>query len=73
MRRGGNARPERVQRRAHPLAQFGDRLVGQADDGEGRQAGRDRHLGLDLDDLDPVKRHRANLRGHVLPALTILP
>jgi hypothetical protein len=57
---------KRIQRRAHPFARFGDRLVGQADDGKGRQPGSDRHLGFDLDDLDPVKRHRANLRGHVL-------
>ena len=59
---------ERLQCRAHPFAQFGDRLVRQADYGEGRQPGGDRHLGLDLDDLDAVECHGANLRGHALPA-----
>ena len=32
---------------------------------EGRQPGGDRHLGFDIDDLDPVKRHGANPRHHV--------
>ena len=64
-RRQGEA--ERRQRRAHPLARLGDRLVRQADDGERRQPRGDRHLGLDIDDLNPVKRHGANPRDH-LPA-----
>ena len=60
---------ERGERRAHPFARLGDRLVRQPDHCEGRQPGDDRHLGLDLDDLDPVKRHRPNPRDH---GLTIL-
>ncbi len=59
---------ERGQRRAHPLARFGDRLVRQADDIERRQPRGDRHLGLDIDDLDPVKRHGANPRDHPGPS-----
>ena len=38
---------EAGQRRAHPLPAFAHRLVGQADDQEGRQAGGDLHLHLD--------------------------
>ncbi len=57
--------PTQLQRRAHPFARFGDRLVRQADDRERRQARGDRHLGFDLEHLDPVERHRPNLRGHV--------
>ena len=34
---GRQRQAQRVERRAHPLARFADRLVGQADDGEGRQ------------------------------------
>ena len=37
--------------------------------GKGRQAGGDRHLGLDLDDLDPVKRNRPHLRDHTRTVL----
>ncbi len=55
---------QRGERRADPLARLGDRLVRQSDDGKGRQPGGDRHLGLDLDDLDPVKRDGPHLRDH---------
>src|SRR5205814_2078659 len=54
-----------------PLARLGDRLIWQADDGERRQPRGDRHLGLDIDDLDPVKRHGAHPRDH-LPGLSPL-
>jgi hypothetical protein len=60
MWRGGSAKPS-----AAPLARLGDRLVRQADDGEGRQPRGDRHLGLDIDDLDPVECHGANSRDHL--------
>ncbi len=55
------------QRRAHPLAGFRNRLVGKADDGEGRQAGR--HLDLDIDraDLDALERHRGDALNHDRP------
>ena len=58
---------ERGERRPHPFARLGDRLVGQAHDGEGREPGGDRHLGLDLDDLDALKRDRPNPRDHSHP------
>ena len=55
---------QRGERRADPFARLGDRLVRQSDDGKGRQPGADRHLRLDLDDLDPVKRNGPHLRDH---------
>ena len=58
---GRQRQAERAKRRAHPLAGFGNRLIRQPDHSKGRQPGRDRHLSLDLDDLDPVKGHRAYL------------
>jgi hypothetical protein len=44
---GRKREADRGQRRAHPLAAFGDRLVGQADDDERRQPGRQLDLHLD--------------------------
>jgi len=55
---------ERRQRRPHPLARLGHRFVRQADNGKRRQPRGDRHLGLDVDDVDAVKRNRANARHH---------
>ena len=49
---------------AHPLAALGDRLVGQADDGEGRQSGRHLHLDVDVEDLNAVEGHRVDARDH---------
>ena len=43
------------QGRAHPLARFGDRLVGQADDMKGGQAGRHLHLHIDIACLDALE------------------
>ena len=40
-------KPGRDQRRAHPLARFGHRLVAQPDDGEGNIAIGDLHLHID--------------------------
>jgi len=54
------------ERGAHPLARFGHRFVRQADDGERRQAAGDCHLGLDLDDLDAVKRDRPDPCDHAI-------
>ena len=53
--------------RADTLARLADGLVGQADDGEGRQPGRDRRLHLDQPRLDPVEGHGIGDRDHVLP------
>jgi hypothetical protein len=55
-----------AERCPYPLARLGNRLVRQSDHGEGRQPGGDRHLRLDLDDLDAVERHRPNPRNHGL-------
>src|SRR5579863_8650321 len=56
--------PQRRQRPPHPLARLGDRLVRQSDDMKRRQPGDQCHLGLYVDDLDTVKRHPADTRGH---------
>ena len=52
------------QRRAHPLLGFRHRLVGQADDVEGRQAGRDLHLHVDGAGLDALERHGGDALDH---------
>ncbi len=57
MRRAGKARPGGDQRRAHPLFGFRYRLVRQADDGEGRQTGRDLHLDVHGAGLDALEGH----------------
>ena len=67
MRRAGSARPGGDQRRAHPLARLGHRLVGQADDVEGRQPGRDLHLDVDGAGLDALERHRRDPLDHGSP------
>ena len=51
-----------------PLAALGDRLVGQADDVEGGQPGRDLHLHVDRAGLDPLKGYRRNPRNHACPS-----
>jgi hypothetical protein len=52
------------QRGAHALLRFGHGLVRQADDVEGRQAGRDLHLDVDRAGLDALERHRGNVLDH---------
>jgi len=52
------------QRRANPFAGLGDRLVGQSDDGESRQAGRDLHLHVDGAGFDPLKSYGGNPLNH---------
>jgi hypothetical protein len=52
---GGQRQARGDQRRTHPLARLGDRLVGQANDMERRQARRDLHLHFDRAGLDPLK------------------
>ncbi len=66
--------PRGDQRRADPLARLRHRLVGQADDGESRQAGRDLHLHVDRAGLDPLKGDGRNPLNHArtsLPSRTI--
>ena len=65
-RRQSEARGD--QRRAHPLARFRDRLVGQAHDVEGQHAGRDLHLHVDRANLDAFERNRGDALDHVCPA-----
>ena len=55
------------QRRAHPLAQFGHRLVAEADDGEGDRACGDLHLDVDRPGLHALEGHRRYARHHVRP------
>ncbi len=53
-----------MERAAHPLAAFADRLVRQADDLEHRLARRDLHLDIDRDGFDALKRDRRDVRDH---------
>ena len=55
MRRAGSARPD---------ASLAHRLVGQADDGEGGQTGRDLHLHVDGAGLDALERHGGYVLDH---------
>ncbi len=59
--------PGRDHRRAHPLARFRNRLVGQTDDGEGRHPRRHLHLDVDGPDLDALERNRGDALDHVRP------
>ena len=63
--------PRGDQRRAHPLARLGHRLVGQADDRKRRQARRDLHLHVDRAGLDPLKGYGRNPLNHAAPCSTI--
>ena len=64
---GGQGEARGDQRRAHPLARFGHRLVAEADDGEGDRAAGDMHLDVDRPGLDALERHRRYARHHVRP------
>jgi hypothetical protein len=68
---GRHRQAGRVQRRLHPLAAFGHRLVGQADDLHADLAGRDHHLHVDGNRLDALERDSAHARNHA--ALPIAP
>ena len=59
--------PRGDQRRAHPLARLGNRLVREADDRKRRQARRDLHLHVDRAGLDPLKGYGRNPRNHAAP------
>jgi hypothetical protein len=62
--------PDGVERPAHPLAAFGHRLVGTADNGEGGQARPDlhQHVPARLDALERDRRDRANIAEPPFPA-----
>ena len=69
----GQAQANGMQRAAHPLAAFGDGLVGQADDGERVATAADLHLHVDTLGLDAAERDRGDLpearSRHDAPAL----
>jgi hypothetical protein len=48
----------------HPLARLRHRLVGQADNVEGRHAGRHLNLHVDAARLDALERHRCDALNH---------
>lgn len=56
------------QRRAHPVARLGHGLVGQSDDGKGRQTRADGALHLDRAGLDPLECDRVGVRDHNFPS-----
>jgi hypothetical protein len=64
---GGQRQAGGDQRRAHPFARFGDRLVAEADDGEGDRAAGDMHLDVDRTGLDALESHCRYARHHVRP------
>ena len=69
MRRAGSARPEATSAARTRSLGFRHRLVGQADDVEGRQAGRDLHLHVDGAGLDALERDRRDTLDHgAIPA-----
>jgi hypothetical protein len=59
--------PGRMQSAAYPLAALGNRLVGQPNDDEFRQARCDLHLDIDGDAFDPLKRNGSDVRNHGRP------
>jgi hypothetical protein len=63
----GQRQPRGDQRRAHPLARLGHRLVGEAYDGERRQPGRDLDLHVDRAGLDPLKGYGGNALDQMVP------
>ena len=70
---GRKRQPDRGQRRADPLAALGDRLVGQADDDEGRQPGGELHLDFDGASLEPEIGDGGDGRGHQRPRSADVP
>ena len=65
---GRQREPRRHQRRAHPLARLGHRLVGQTDHVERRQPGRDLDLDIDGARLDALERHCRDPLDHGCPS-----
>ena len=56
--------PRRNQGGAHAFFSFRHRLVGQADDVEGGQTGRDLNLYVDGAGFDALERHRRHALDH---------
>jgi hypothetical protein len=52
------------QGRPHPLARFRNRLIGKADNGEGRHARRNLHLDVDRAHLDALERNGSDALDH---------
>ncbi len=67
IRRAGQRQSRGDQRRTHPLAGLGHRLVGQADNGKRRQPRRDLHLHVDRAGFDPFKGYGGNALDHAAP------
>jgi hypothetical protein len=65
---GGQRQAGGDQRRAHPLAGLGYRLVGQPHHVECGQSRRDLDLNIDGTRLDALKRHGSDALDHVAPA-----
>ena len=70
---GRQREADRGDRGAHPLAAFADRLVGQADDDEARQAGGDLALHFDPARLEPQIGDGGNDRDHQCPLFVLVP
>ena len=64
---GRKRKADRAERRADPLAAFGDRLVGQADDDERGQPGGKLDLHLDGARFEPEVSDGGNGRDHQRP------
>ncbi len=62
---GRQSEPRGDQRRAHPLARFRNRLIRQADDGEGGHARRNLHLHVDRAHLDALERNGGDALDHL--------
>ena len=65
---GRKRKANRGQRGADSLAAFGDRLVGKADDGELRNAGRQLNLHLDGAGFEAEVSDSGDGRGHQAPS-----
>ena len=61
---GRQAKADGPDGRPDPLPAFRHRLVRQADDGESRQAGRQRHLDIDGDDVNALEGDSADTDNH---------
>jgi hypothetical protein len=64
---GRQGQAGRDQGGAHPLARFGDGLVGQADDHENDVSGGNLDLDVDRSRLDALKRDRRHACDHACP------
>ena len=62
---GRQADPQRPEGGAHALARFGHRLLGQADDGEGRDTPRHVDQDVDVLDLDAPESHGADVGDQI--------